>query len=555
MVIILNISRFLNAKAQRRKVTFPLRLCIFAFSFFYLSSPLSSQNWSWITVLSGNGEMDAASLAIDSREHTYLSGTFTNSFSFQNADYQSFGLADNYLMKLDNVGEINWIITGGSEGNDTDGGICTDSDNALYWVGGFWLNGQYGDLEFTSTKSSKSLFFIKYNEAGEVVWTKLIEGSNAKNSSSPITDQEKNIYLTGSFSDTLFIDNQLLIAQAREDIFIGKWDQNGQLLWLKNYGIDGLNRATQIAITQTNDVIIGGSFKGTIAINKDTITANTPDFDVFIAALDKNGTPKWLQKAGGVLEDNLNSLALDQEDNCYVVGQYTGRLTLSEDIEITTEGFNENGFLLKYDLAGTPLWAKSIGGTNFETATAILADEELTISGYFEKELSIDDLTIKAAGSLNGFIWTSDKEGATINLASISSDNLLLISQLSTNSFGNTVVGGVFKGMVNFDNTSYSSTNHFAIFLGALNERSTNIPFETNHSLLKIYPNPSTNRVKIETTLSDYSVHLWNMNGQQVYEADSPSFIPVIKLATGTYLLEIRIDSGYRHIEKLVISR
>ena len=118
---------------------------------------------------------------------------------------------------------------------------------------------------------------------------------------------------------------------------------------MKNFGITGQNRAIDIVITQTNDVIIGGNFKGVIALEQDTIRANTPDFDVFLAALTVNGQPKWLRKAGGVLEDNCTSLAIDQEDNSYLVGQYTGRLTLSEDIEITTEGFNENGFLLKYD--------------------------------------------------------------------------------------------------------------------------------------------------------------------------------------------------------------
>jgi len=500
--------------------------------------------------------MDATSLAVDSRDHTYLAGTFTDSFSFQNIDYPSFGLADNYLMKVDDTGVIDWIVTGGSEGNDTDGGVCVDADDAVYWVGGFWLQGNYGDLQFNSTKSSKSLFFIKYNAKGKVVWTKIIEGSNAKNSSPPITDKEKNVYLTGSFSDTLFVDDQLLIAQATEDVFIGKWDQNGQLVWLKNFGIRGLNRASEIAISQSNEVIIGGNFKGMLALESDTITANTPDFDVFLAALDKNGTPKWLQKAGGVLEDDFKSLALDPAGNCYLVGQYTGRLTLSEDIEITTEGFNENGFILKYDKSGTPIWAKSIGGTNFENATDILVKEEaLIISGYFEKELSIDSSVIHAAGALAGYVWTSDISGMTTNLIPLSSDNLLLINQLSINSSANTIVGGVFKGTITGNNTTYASEDHFSIFLGVLEDKSTSATTAIGHSFLNIYPNPSTNKVTIETSFSDYSIYLWNMNGQKVYQADSPTFIAVEKLATGTYLLELRIGSSRRYLEKLVISR
>ena len=151
-------------------------------------------------------------------------------------------------MKLTSSGEMDWVLTGGSEGNDTDSGICVDEAGALYWVGGFWLNGQYGELNLTSTKSSKSIFFTKYDTEGEVIWSKLIEGTNTKNSGPPIVDKEGNVYIAGSFADSLFVDQQVFVARAEEDSFVSKWNTDGQLIWLTHFGEEGLNRASEVII-------------------------------------------------------------------------------------------------------------------------------------------------------------------------------------------------------------------------------------------------------------------------------------------------------------------
>lgn len=542
MVIILNISSFIwNAKTQQIPII-TLRLCIAAFLFFS-SLSLSSQNWNWIQVISGNGEMDLTNIATDNRNNTFISGTFTSSFSLQNSSYQSNGLADNYLLKLNDTGGIEWVITGGSEGNDSDGGICTDAQNALYWVGGFWLNGQYGEVQFNSTKSSKSLFIIKYNADGEVAWTKLIEGSNAKNSGSPTVDKAGNLYLAGSFSDSLFIDQELLVAQAREDFFVGKWNTNGQLIWLTHFGVEGLNRAIKVLINKNQEVLVGGTFKGRIAFPQDTINANTPDFDVFIAALDKNGAPLWLRKAGGVLEDSFSGMALDPADNLYVAGQYTGRLTLSEEVEITTDGFNENGYLLKYASTGEPLSAISIGGTSFETCTDILFDDQIVLSGFFEQELAIGTQQITGQGALSGYLLTMDTQFVATSLQDISSDNLLLINQINkTLSTPTLLIGGTFKGNAFFQEERYTSPDRFSLFIGAYTTDNTtaipsSIPFVPD---FQVYPNPSTHIVNIETTLPDYTVNLWNIQGQLLFTGKQTRSIPIEQLPDGIYLLELR---------------
>jgi len=558
MVIILNIFRYSwNAETQRRRdfTSSALRLCVSAFLFFSFSPLIFSQDWNWVQVVSSNGEMDLTSMTVDSRDNTYISGIFTESFTLLDATYPSNGLADNYVMKLTSSGEVDWVLTGGSEGNDTDSGICVDETGALYWVGGFWLNGQYGELNLTSTKSSKSIFFIKYDTEGEIVWSKLIEGTNTKNSGPPTLDKEGNVYIAGSFADSLFVDQQVFVARAEEDSFVSKWNTDGQLIWLTHFGEEGLNRASEVIINTNKEVIVGGSFKGIIAFPKDTITANTPDFDVFVATLKENGQPLWLRKAGGVLEDSFSSITLDQTDNIYIVGQYTGRLALNEEIEITTEGFNENGFLLTYNSSGQPLLATSIGGPTFETCTDILLNEELFISGFFDQQLLVQDQQISGAGELSGYLLTLDTLSSVNMLREFSSDNLLLINQLANISSNNIAIGGTFKGNVLFQQQPFMSPEHFSVFVGNYNVNQTTPTITIDPSFyFHIYPNPSSDLLHIQTSLPAYHIRLWNQQGQLVMQEASIPFLKTAFLPDGIYFLELSSSTSPVVTKKIIIN-
>ena len=495
--------------------------------------------------------MDLTSLATDGIGNTYLSGTFTNSLPLLGTDYQSFGLADTYVMKLADGGEPLWVIAGGSEGNDTDSGVCTDAFGNLYWVGGFWLSASYQEQQYTSTKSSKSFFFTKYDEEGTVLWSKLIEGTGVKNSSPPTTDVANNVYLTGSFSDSLFIDDQILLAQATEDVFVGKWDQEGTLMWLTHFGISGLNRAREVTISPTGQVIIGGVFKGQMAIAEDTIATNTPDFDVFIASLTSEGTPAWIRKAGGVLEKNFSSITLDKESNIYVVGQYTGRLTLNEAIEITTDGFNENGYVLKFSNTGQPLWASSLGSITFDTSTDILYNEDLTVSGFFEKEFTSGELSSLGVGNLTGYLLNLDTAGNNNTLSNISSDNLLLINQLDQSSSQQLIVGGTFKGNLSITNDRIMSEDHFSVFIGQYADPTTRV--NDYHPSITIYPNPSDQFLIIDVPFIDFQVRLWTKSGQLVFQGKNSNKLNTDHLRSGTYFLQLNHSSSVPIIKKVII--
>ena len=71
---------------------------------------------------------------------------------------------------------------------------------------------------------------------------------------------------------------------------------------------------------------------------------------------------------------------------------------------------------------------------------------------------------------------------------------------------------------------------------------------------IKLYPNPTSAFIQIETELNEFSIQVYNINGTKVISVENQSKIDVRQLANGTYFLQI-LDSNQRNLstEKVII--
>ena len=78
---------------------------------------------------------------------------------------------------------------------------------------------------------------------------------------------------------------------------------------------------------------------------------------------------------------------------------------------------------------------------------------------------------------------------------------------------------------------------------------------ELANTTIKIYPNPATTNINIETEGSlTYRATLYDLNGKQIVELVNPSEIDVEKFIAGTYLLEIKdLRTGEAIIERIMV--
>ncbi len=140
-------------------------------------------------------------------------------------------------------------------------------------------------------------------------------------------------------------------------------------------GSDDSNKVvSEIVVDDAGTYFVTGYISGTVIEGEDTLMSCGGN-DIFLARYDEQGNLVWIKTAGGYLDEAGNSIASDAHGNMYVTGYFYGEITF-DTITIDSHGL-EDMFIAKYDPFGHCLWAKSIGGEGDDTGLDISVDANL----------------------------------------------------------------------------------------------------------------------------------------------------------------------------------
>lgn len=233
------------------------------------------------------------------------------------------------------------------------------------------------------------LVTISYANAQELMWAKWIGkrggtdgiGNKSINNSNGIAlDPLGNFYMTGYFLGSINFDagTGFDIKQASpggfKDIFITKYDANGNYLWTKQIGATGINEvAYAIVVDSNSNIYITGIFSGTVDFDPGPGIATLASVGsaIFIAKYDADGNYIWAKGMGSQIPNNSNEinsfdLGLDGNNNIYITGNYYGTIDFDPGggiANLTSSKSNRHIFLARYDNNGNYLWAKDMVGT------------------------------------------------------------------------------------------------------------------------------------------------------------------------------------------------
>ena len=188
--------------------------------------------------------------------------------------------------------------------------------------------------------SSQEIFIAKYDQSGDLLWARQAGGITGEASYDISRDSEGNILLAGYFHEFSFFGDTIsgdlsdsLISRGNLDIFIAKFNVDGDLIWVTQAGGTENDIVFSVITGEDNSVFLTGSFSGVISFG-DTISGNQQidltsigNADFFVAKYDKTGEIEWVKQAGGVFTYSVPnyvsfctgySLCSDNMDNIYV---------------------------------------------------------------------------------------------------------------------------------------------------------------------------------------------------------------------------------------------
>ncbi len=289
-------------------------------------------NVLWAKSGGGTSKDDANSVSTDASGNVFVTGMFVSpTLTFGTTTLTNSGFNnDVFIVKYDSSGNILWAKSAGGAGEERAYCSSTDANGNVYLSGRFYgFSFIFGSTTLINadTVGSSDVFFAKYDSNGNPLWAKRAGGANSDAANSITGDINGNILLTGYFqSPTITFGSSTLTNSGGFDMFLAKYDSNGNFIWAKRGGGISLDAANSVAVDASGNILVAGVFNGpTITFGSITLSnAGTgSSLDLFLAKYDANGNVLWAKSAGGNSDDEGYSVALGQGGtNIFITGYF-----------------------------------------------------------------------------------------------------------------------------------------------------------------------------------------------------------------------------------------
>ncbi len=558
---------------------------------------VQAQVLDWAGAIGSSGRDFIQSIYVDPSNGTsYITGYYSSANididpSSANWSVPHKGGRDMFIAAILSNGTLDWVSVYGDTGDDVGIKIKASNDGNLLVCGYFKGTVQFDPLDGSDPASlltsgnngnAHNGFILKLNKGGQYIWVKeFVENTSGLIAVNDVLeDNAGNIYSIGTFMGSADFDpgtntttTQSGIATT-QDGFILKLNDAGNLLWIKTAGSNNTHSALfrSIEIDSNGDLWVAGRCSDQIYYdyaqgNTNHLISAVGSYDGLILKVDTvNGGLLWNRVVGGVVEDNIGDLVIDDSDNIYITGSYHSGAFFNGQTQGVYDIFQSqrlNGFVAKYKPDGKFLWVKGFGSTNnahddAATAITIGPDKQLYFTGYFSYgEMDADPdanstvlLQHNYSVGRGVFIIGLDTAGTYQSSHAVGQFSNSGIIPLDLTFGGNGdlhCIGGFNNRSNDFDPGSailtlpyrgdYDSF-HMKLNTGVISSNTLQEQTQTY-----AYPNPFSNELRLSNAAIS-SVRLYNSLGKLIFKSEKTGVINTTDLASGLYLVELELMDG-----------
>ncbi len=298
----------------------------------------------------GTSASDTLNAAATDATGVYVAGSTAGALSGS-----SLGSVDAFVRKYDPSGNVVWTRQFGTSSDDEALGIASDG-TAVYVVGK-----TQGALAAGSSPGADA-FVRKYDANGNEVWTRQF-GTGSTDDANGVAADTTGIYIVGRTNGAL---GQAALGSF--DMFLRKYDANGNVVWTRQFGTDSTDAGYAVAVNSSG-VYVGGETAGAIP----GYTKAGGLYDALVAKFDLNGNQQWVREFGTQHEDAVYGAAVSTA-GIYFAG-------FAEDPFPGQPG--RGAFVRRYDVNGNETATVQFAGGGLDFAYGAAADGSgLYVCGY-----------------------------------------------------------------------------------------------------------------------------------------------------------------------------
>lgn len=268
------------------------------------------------------------------------------------------GDEDMFLVKYDALGNLLWTRLLGTSSLDRAYSVTIDPSGNVIMTG---RTG--GNLDGMTNSGSQDIVLAKYDTDGTKIWTTLFGTSSDEKAYTVVADASGNVYFTGNTSGNLGgIGNA-----GNNDAFVAKFDNNGNNIWTRLLGSPANEFGFGLDLDGNGGIFISGKTEGDLDGH-----SNAGLYDMFVAKYDTDGNKLWSDQRGTSGDEDSRAVAVGSDGHAYVTGRTPGDLdgvVNAGGFDMFLVNYDSDGNRIWTDLHGTtnhdsPYWvtADAAGG-------------------------------------------------------------------------------------------------------------------------------------------------------------------------------------------------
>ena len=546
----------------------------------------NAQTWQWGkrggSAEAGTGGPDetVVDMATDPKGNIYvLSKVLQTSLNTDGHSVTGYGNQDILLSSFKCDGTYRWSKDIGGNSTDIPTAIKTDTLGGVYLIGYVFLNSSICHISTDTTLpiTNQTLLLVKYDTAGNFKWLRLPQAATVGAGSLGLTaaydmdvDGGGNSNILSELYPGVYASGAFTAPTQGE--YILKYDKNGNFLGGNSMQ---MTNPSQYSLFSMKKDYQNGRYYITGLINSGTpslggIPITHP---MFIGCFNNSGTLLWVKQDTDPIAEGstFGRPVIDWQHNIYLGGRASPTDTFNGYALIN--GGSGTPVAFKLDTNGNNIWAKN-GSTNGATfsSTVILNGPEAIIAGQYPGRLKWagypDSLNLASGSGYHIFITRfNSTTGAVIGMDSLASTTGLNCdaTALTSDKFGNFYIGGDFASSITVAGTTLNSIGGGSDFFiakygtanctGAISLETPPEPGKFSITGIHVFPNPATDELNITGVPQATSYRLLSITGTTQMQGplqEGNNSLPMQRLATGIYLLEMTGADGARNIVRVV---
>jgi len=357
-------------------------------------------NLLWAVSAGGAGVDGANDIVVLPSGNIAITGFQSGGFNWGSQNIVSSGARDYFVASLSKInGSLLWIKTAGGGDDDNGNSISCDNQGRIYTTGDFKQSANFGAGGSVSSSGLEDIFIASYTSDGTFNWVKKAGGSQIDRGSAITCDANGNIYFTGEFTPqfsfpnpnpNINFDGQTLNGFNQEDVFLARYNSNGNLQWVQSFGGIGQNGSNDVITDSNGNIYFTGFFIGNILQGTSIIANSIGQLDYFLVKYNPTGGRLWLKTGATAGEDEYYGLAIDNNDKLYVAARFNASTIIGNDT-IQSSLNNVDLVIINYDTEGNSevyLNEPQEGIQRLEHLKCY-GNQSLFIGGFFQSSINL----------------------------------------------------------------------------------------------------------------------------------------------------------------------